>query len=1223
MKRDFNKLLLTVLAAAACAAPAGAQQLYISRADVWFRTTAPNGYCSDVTTAITVPVTGPVAGALGGNVAGTLCVDASADGVCDPGEDTPETVAVAGAYTGTLGGTLNGYDYYASGNVSGNITAPSVTGNSGAGAVACAPLTFNTGNIYVNGTGSYGGAVSASVFAPVATSDLTCQSGGVGVPGGTWWVGNAPGGESVSGNIAGTVSGVSTGPDIPVSFYTAFGGGVWMGSSLIEFERPRTSYPGGCLGLCATLVCVSTAGYFGVDEMTFEVFKFGSGANPLDPASTPPIKTISMYNIGTCRSSGNVEYKIGTYCTPWDGSYNLNGLFGKTNGQYGFRAKVRTNQVSATAGNISIEQTAAYPGEQQIPIQVNVTNIHTVRSSPTVVGKITGVAAQPYNILYRLSKDALVNINIYDASTVGSLPLVRNILVNAPRTGEGTPDGTLTNGDFWDGRDNTGEFVAGGNYLARIEAATNDMWQPPTDLAFPATVQISLEPLQITDVAVRPLGNSSTDMATISYMLTEAATVYVSVYPPDTQINYLTGAATASPLRRFVEVKDRRVTTSTFWDGRDTGGNPVCDGEYVYTIDAVMSSNSAFAPDGEVWTKLTRVGTIPIARGKPLAFINPSSTVIGSTQQVAGLDPFYFRYTPVRDTFISLYIKKMDGVTVVATVTENTIRYANFSNREVWNGKDNNGIYVSSGSYLAELVSKDPFSCQQQNTSTTTAVIPVNMFRTVDVIATSLQGGTSDMARVSFELSQPMYMKLTIYPVNTVISLITTGDPRLPGVTPTNASPVYTVEGMRPGRFRVTEYWDGRDVNGRLVDDGRYPFTLVAYTTGTANVMYSVDKVYGYVDVSRGKIIFTGFDVIPNIPTMYNSSDTIKLPPYEIDYSVTRQSMVTVRILFGQTFSNSGNLAALVTDNEVRDGDMVYKDFWDGKDATGNFVPAGAYDVQITAQDIDAQLASMATVQMTIDVDPLRIFDVSIVPLTLDNLAVVSYQISEPMKVVTKIFKPGTSMPDDTDDPPAGRLVKRIIGVRPSRTQISEYWDGTDLTLSKVPDGNYVFKIYASTVTEAINTIDGVLSPTLCPSESCRVPDIVTSNIPVTRGGTSDLCGDFANETFFAPNPYDGINGWFKIPFIMNGWVSLKMYNLAGDLVYKRNFGDLNAPRDGGNNVDGSGRCTTTQTNEACWPKVNSYGQTVAPGVYFAVIRFQATDGTRDVCQTIKKILIP
>ncbi|MDP2866181.1 MAG: hypothetical protein Q8O90_08055, partial [Elusimicrobiota bacterium] len=546
--------------------------------------------------------------------------------------------------------------------------------------------------------------------------------------------------------------------------------------------------------------------------------------------------------------------------------------------------------------------------------------------------------------------------NIYDANTPLTLPLVRNILVDAPRTGEGIPDGTMTNGDFWDGRDNTGNFVAGGNYIARIEASTNDMWQPPTDLAFPATIQMSLDPLQVTDVAVRPLGASSTDMATISYMLTESATVYVDIYPPNTQINYLTGAATEAPLRSFIEVKDRRITSSTYWDGRDNSGSPVCDGDYMYAIDAVLPSNSAFAPAGEVWTRLTRVGTIPVARGKALAFINPSSTVIGSTQQVAGLDPFYFRYTPLRDTFVSLYIKKMDGVTVVSTVTENAMRFANFSNREIWNGKDNYGLYVSSGAYLAELVTNDPFQCSTQKTSTTTALIPVNMFRTVDVLSSSLMGGTSDMARVAFELSQPMYMKLRIYPVSTVIN-----PSNWPNVS---ATPVYTVEGMRPGRFKVTEYWDGRDVNGRLVEDGRYPFTLVAYTTGTAQVMYSVDKVYGYVDVSRGKIIFTMFDIIPNIPTMYNSSDTVKLPPYEIDYAVTRQAMITAKILYGQEFPNAGNTVVTVTDNEVRDGDMLYKDFWDGKDASGNFVTAGSYDVQIAAQDIDAQLASMATVQM-------------------------------------------------------------------------------------------------------------------------------------------------------------------------------------------------------------------------------------------------------------------
>ncbi len=68
----------------------------------------------------------------------------------------------------------------------------------------------------------------------------------------------------------------------------------------IEFDKPTSGYPAGCLTLCAwiTAVVKTTAdANMGVDELTFEIFKFRAGANPLDPASTPPIRTIPMYNV--------------------------------------------------------------------------------------------------------------------------------------------------------------------------------------------------------------------------------------------------------------------------------------------------------------------------------------------------------------------------------------------------------------------------------------------------------------------------------------------------------------------------------------------------------------------------------------------------------------------------------------------------------------------------------------------------------------------------------------------------------------------------------------------------------------------------------------------------------------------------------------------------------------------------------------------------------------
>jgi len=1029
-----------------------------------------------------------------------------------------------------------------------------------------------------------------------------------------------------------------------VSFIT-MNGNVWQDSSLIQFERPMNDYPGGCLALCASVMCLaqSTPTLFGVDDLTFEIFKFGPGANPLDPSSTPPIKTVSIFAPNmVCNQTNSAiaptTQDLGTQCAAWDGFYNLNGFFGKTNGLYGFRAKVTTRQTASDGTSIDIEQTAAFPGQNQIPIQVNVTNIHMVQSSPTPVGNLTRVPAQPYNIKYRLSKDATATITIWDTDVshynvddnffpaIVSMPLVRTIISSQPRVGEGVPDGILANGDFWDGRNSSGTIVPAGSYLARIEAGSNDSW-PGADLAWPATIQMTLDPLQVTDVGIRPLGVSSTDMATISFLLTEPATAYVEIYTPGTLFS---DTNTSPPvllsgtlLRRFKSQETGRQGINAYWDGRDQYGSPVCDGDYVYAIYAELPSSGNIGwhqdPLGvdhwnyswdSVKTRRTTVGTVPVARGEVMAFMSPSSSVIGSSPTAAGLDPFYFRYTPTRNTMLSLNIKQMDGVSVVRRVVENEVRFANVLNREIWDGKLDDGTYASSNTYLAELITVDPYQCTERATSTMTALIPVHMFRIVDVRVAPLLGGASAYGAVSFELSQTMFMELNIYNANATVnpSLWPWRGADAPGPA------LYSVQGLRPGRMRINEPWDGRRVNGEMVPDGHYPFTLIAYTTGTAQTMYATDKVYGYVDVSRGQILFTNFEVYPTIPNMYNSSGTINLPPYGIESAVTRQSSVTVQII-NTAYPTPDVYAELVT-GELREGEMLYKDFWDGKctktTVCGNYdyAPRGSYYVRILAQDLGLELKPRTTVQQLIEFSPIRIFDLAITPLTESGPAVVSYQLSEPMMVATKIYKPGTNLPSPNNDPPDG-LVKLIVGMRPARTQINEFWDGTDRTLSVVPDGNYVFRVYGSTLTNNINTLYGtVVNPNLL-SE-----DIIINNIPVIKSASTDLCGDFARESYFAPNPYTGTTGWFHITAITNGLTDLSIYNLAGDLVYKKDYG-LRA-KDAV--IEGNNKCPG---NEACWPKVNSSGRTVSPGVYFAVIRFEAAEGTRGVCQVVKKILIP
>ena len=242
------------------------------------------------------------------------------------------------------------------------------------------------------------------------------------------------------------------------------------------------------------------------------------------------------------------------FCAAWDGSYDIAGEFGKSNGDFAFRATVATDFPgdNVAVDKIEFNSTIAYPGENQIPIQVDVTNVHTVRSTPTVVGDITAVPAQPYTFAYRLSKDADVRIAILDASNSdntnygatntadpieGKAQIVRTLVDWQPRVGEGLKgvesDKQIVESDSWDGRNDQGMLLPAGNYIAAIQAKTQDEW-PGIDFSRAVTRQVSLDPLKLTDIAVTGLNKKSTAYASISYVPTEASKVYWNIYTPGT-----------------------------------------------------------------------------------------------------------------------------------------------------------------------------------------------------------------------------------------------------------------------------------------------------------------------------------------------------------------------------------------------------------------------------------------------------------------------------------------------------------------------------------------------------------------------------------------------------------------------------------------------------------------------------------------------------------------
>ena len=74
-----------------------------------------------------------------------------------------------------------------------------------------------------------------------------------------------------------------------------------------------------------------------------------------------------------------------------------------------------------------------------------------------------------------------------------------------------------------------------------------------------------------------------------------------------------------------------------------------------------------------------------------------------------------------------------------------------------------------------------------------------------------------------------------------------------PSPASVSAAPIVTYQGMRAGRLKITEFWDGRDVNGLYVPDGAYIYTLTAQSTATPEgaagtpPFYASDHVEGTI----------------------------------------------------------------------------------------------------------------------------------------------------------------------------------------------------------------------------------------------------------------------------------------------------------------------------------------------------------------------------------------
>ena len=886
-----------------------------------------------------------------------------------------------------------------------------------------------------------------------------------------------------------------------------------------------------------------------------------------------------------------------------------------------------------------------------VDITIQPVSYATVGSSPTAYG------LDPFIFKYSLARDASAVAKVTNSAGV-------DVKYLTPKEGV-TQVAQQLNTLSWDGRDDQGRMVTPGTYMFVVESK---------DAMFPAVTNrasavFPVDMYRVVDVSTTDVYGDSDAKATISYSLSKAMNVQINIYNKDVVIpayNTKTG-----------DYSDYTVLSSKY----ATGYTDNLNAAIVYEA----GSTTAFAALTGValGSVTTLTGTAnPYTRDTIVAIENPNYEA-GSVEAAK------------KKYYVTLKRESVNVQTHAAVWPPRVCNTADDS--DIFENGHVNSAKVTSA-HACIYVNDENFTNYPTAAQAAAGVVDVRLqpIKTFDRSATKVGDGLT----VTEEWD-------ALYFYN-----------------PTPSAERHTSAEIKACKNAT----DVKQCPYEMVPDGQYPFfisarsnepfsryyanggeTVAGTTTGETYLagapfkslaevqqekfLYATDKVTSKINVTRGPVYFLDGStvVFPNAPQLFNTSTgPVFIPPYEINFSVSRASTVEVAVVALQpnmcydavntpiTADTPRNAAAgavckflstmTIANTGNFDPNVVRKIYWDGTDNNGKYVKPGIYEVRLTAKNYpDPGLYQETVKSITVNADLLKVFDL----LEADGYALntrgtdmkIGYQVSVPMKVAIQIFKPGTTIYDyqkgTLRNPTTGKevtdinevLVRAIVGIRPATTLIEELWDGRDYAQQEVPDGTYPFRFVTALNSADIDTVTGeILGGDDADTDSSKwkinkVADTYEyqklHNATVAIGDGRFVCEDWEKTVFFYPNPLrDASKGTLEITKMpVPGTVSIKYFNLAGDLVRDSNYTCVDANNYQAtmgsslsfapdNNISGTPVDESTFTNvrnaalRCRWDRTNQHGKKVARGVYFGLVDFKAQNG-REHCQKVVKILIP
>lgn len=906
-----------------------------------------------------------------------------------------------------------------------------------------------------------------------------------------------------------------------------------------------------------------------------------------------------------------------------------------------------------------------------VDITIQPVSYDTVGSSPTAYG------LDPFIFKYSLARDASAVAKVTNSAGV-------DVKYLTPKEGV-TQVAQQLNTLSWDGRDDQGRMVTPGTYMFVVESK---------DAMFPAVTNrasavFPVDMYRVVDVSTTDVYGDSDAKATISYSLSKAMNVQINIYNKDVVIpayNTQTG-----------DYNDYKVLSSNYATGYTNNLNTALVYEAGSAIALATLTNVALG------TTTTLTGTEnPYTRDTVTVTENPNyvvdSTVAGQEQYFVTLKRESVNVPDDKAVWPPRVCTKADKeLFCPANATWDSSRVPNCSEN-----LESHVVPARVSSNNACIYVNDPNFTNYPDDAVHAAAGMVDVrlqpIKTFDRSATKVGDGltvTEEWDALYFYNPTPSAERHTSAEIDKCAKA--TDVKQCPYEMVPDGQYPFFISARSNEPFSRYYANGGEEVTGGAANEtylAGAPFKSLAEVQ-QEDFLYATDKVTSKINVTRGPVYFLDGStvVFPNAPQLFNTSTgPVFIPPYEINFSVSRASTVEVAVVALQpnmcydavnapiTAETPRNAAAgavckflstmTIANTGNFDPNVVRKIYWDGTDNNGKYVKPGIYEVRLTAKNYpDPGLYQETVKSITVNADLLKVFDL----LEADGYALntrgtdmkIGYQVSVPMKVAIQIFKPGTTIYDyqkgTLRNPTTGKevtdinevLVRAIVGIRPATTLIEELWDGRDYAQQEVPDGTYPFRFVTALNSADIDSVTGEIvrsdtDDTSTDSSKWKINYVADTyeyqklhNATVAIGDGRFVCEDWEKTVFFYPNPLrDASKGTLEITKMpVPGTVSIKYFNLAGDLVRDSNYTCVDANNYQAtmgsslsfapdNNISGTPVDESTFTNvrnaalRCRWDRTNQHGKKVARGVYFGLVDFKAQNG-REHCQKVVKILIP